>query len=89
MDHCIMFGFCRSRWWLRNRLPIQEIIRDWRDKAARLSIPWRRAWQHTPVFLPGKSHRQTSLVGYSPWGSKESDTTEQLQMRIRDKSGLP
>ena len=29
--------------------------------------PWRRKWQSTPVFLPGKSHRQRSLVGYSPW----------------------
>ena len=35
-------------------------------------------WQPTPVFLPGKSHGQRSLVGYSPWGCKESDTTEQL-----------
>ena len=34
--------------------------------------------QPTPVFLPGKSHGQRSLVGYSPWGRKESDTTEQL-----------
>ena len=41
-------------------------------------IPWRREWQHTPVSLPGKSHRQRSLVGCSPWGRKESDTTEQL-----------
>ena len=32
----------------------------------------------TPVLLPGKSHGQRSLVGYSPWGLKESDTTEQL-----------
>ena len=39
-------------------------------------IPWRRKWQPTPVFLPGKSYRQRSLVGYSPWGLKESDTTE-------------
>ena len=39
-------------------------------------IPWRRQWQHTPVFLPGKSHEQRSLVGYSPRGCKESDTTE-------------
>ena len=31
-------------------------------------IPWRRKWQPTPVFLPGKSHGQRSLVGYSPWG---------------------
>ena len=33
---------------------------------------------HTPVLLPGKSHGQRSLVGYSPWGRKESDTTERL-----------
>ena len=37
--------------------------------------PWRRKWQPTPVFLPGKSHGQWSLAGYSPWGHKESDTT--------------
>ena len=37
---------------------------------------WRRKWQPTPVFLPGESLRQRSLVGYSPWGHKESDTTE-------------
>ena len=41
-------------------------------------IPWRRQWQHTPVFLPGKFHGLRSLVGYSPWRCKESDTTEQL-----------
>ena len=34
--------------------------------------PWRRAWQPTPVLLPGESHGQRSLVGYSPWGPKES-----------------
>ena len=39
-------------------------------------ILWRRAWQLTPVFLPGKSHGQRSLAGYSPWGHQESDTTE-------------
>ena len=41
-------------------------------------IHWRRKWQLTPVFLPGKSHGQRSLVDYSPWGRKESDTTEWL-----------
>ena len=41
-------------------------------------IRWRRKWQSTPVLLPGKSHGQRILVGYSPWGLKESDTTEQL-----------
>ena len=37
------------------------------------NIPWRRKQQPTPVFLPGKSHGQRSLVGYHPWGCKESD----------------
>ena len=39
-------------------------------------IPRRRKWQPTPVFLPGESHGQRNLVGYSPWGRKESDITE-------------
>ena len=42
------------------------------------NIPWRRKWQPTPVFLPGKFHGQRSLAGYSPWDRKESDTTERL-----------
>ena len=37
---------------------------------------WKRSWQTTPLFLPGKSHGQRSLVRYSPWGSQESDTAE-------------
>ena len=40
--------------------------------------PWRRAWQPTPVFWPGESHGQKSLVGSSPWGHPESDATERL-----------
>ena len=43
-------------------------------------IPWRREWQSTPVFFPGESHGQRSLVGYSPWGCKESDTNKQLKL---------
>ena len=39
-------------------------------------IPERRAWQATPAFLPGEPHGQRSLVGYSPRGHKEADTTE-------------
>ena len=42
------------------------------------NIPWRRKWQLTPGFLPGESHGQRSLVGYSPQDRKESDTTERL-----------
>ena len=41
-------------------------------------IPWRRAWQPTPIFLPGEPHGQRSLAGHSPWGHKELDMTEQL-----------
>jgi len=43
-------------------------------------IPWRRAWQPTPVYLPGESHGQRSLAGYSKWGHEKSDTTKWLNM---------
>ena len=47
-------------------------------------IPWRRKWQPTPVFLPGKFHGQRSLAGCSPWGSKEWDdlATKQEQAEL-------
>ena len=43
---------------------------------------WRRQWHPTPVLLPGKSHGRRSLVGCSPWGRKESDTTERLHFHF-------
>ena len=46
-------------------------------------IPWRRKWQSTSGLLLRKSHGQRSLVGYSPWGCKESDTTEQLHFHFQ------
>ena len=42
----------------------------------------RRQWQPTPVLLPGKSHGRRSLVGCSPWGNEESDTTERLHFHF-------
>ena len=46
-------------------------------------IPWRRKWQPTPVFLPGKFHGRRSLAGYnSMWGRKESDMTEQWTLSL-------
>ena len=45
-------------------------------------IPERREWQPTPVLLPGEFYGQRSLVGYSPWGGKESDITEQLTLSL-------
>ena len=41
--------------------------------------PWRRAWQSTLVFLPGKFQGERSLAGYSPWGGKQLDTTEAIE----------
>ena len=46
----------------------------------------RRKWQPTPVLLPGKSHGQRSLVDCSPWGRKESDTTERLHFHFQRHS---
>ena len=43
---------------------------------------WRRKWQSTPVFLPGESYGRRSLVGCSPWGRTESDTTERLHFHF-------
>ena len=45
------------------------------------TIPRRREWLLTPVFLPGKFYGQRNLMGYSPWGHKESDTTERLTLQ--------
>ena len=58
---------CPCRWRKRCRFDL------WVGK-----IPWRRAWQPTPVFLPGEFHGQRSLVGCSPRGFKELDLTERL-----------
>ena len=41
-------------------------------------VSWRREWLPTPVILPGEFHGWRNLAGYSPWGRKESDTTERL-----------
>ena len=64
--------------WERTRLPGRRHKRcglnPWVGKN-----PWRRARRLIPVFLPGESHGQRSLAGYSPWGCKESDTDEATQ----------
>ena len=55
-------------------------------------IPWRRKWQPTPVLLPGESHRQWSLVGYSPWGSKRvrhDIATKQLRNYLSQHRNTP
>ena len=54
---------------LVKNLPNQECRRPGFNSQVR-KIPWRRKWQPTPIFLPGESHRQRSLAGYSLWGHK-------------------
>ena len=63
---------------------------QWLDLRLTLSQYWRRKWQPTPVPLPGKFHGQRSLLGYSPWGCKESDMTEWLTHTYKkmDKKSL-
>ena len=51
------------------------------------SLLRRRQWQPSPVLLPGKSHGWRSPVGFSPWGHKESDTTEQLNNKEKNVLG--
>ena len=65
----------RLPWWLRW---LSICLQCGRPRFNPWKISWRRKWQPTPVFLPGKSHGQRSLVGCSQWGRKKSYTTERL-----------
>ena len=61
---------------------IRNLPAIWETRVQSLvrKIPWRREWLSSPVFLPGESHGQRSLVGYSPRGRKELDMTERLTL---------
>ena len=71
----VLFPFCMCPLPARGFPGGTNNAGDIRDVA---SSPWRRKWQPTPVFLPGKSHGQRSQAGYSPWGRKESDPAEHI-----------
>ena len=84
--HCWMAETGLLR-WLSGKEPICQCRRSrsyefdpWVGK-----IPRRRKWQPTLVFLPGESHGQSSLVGYSPWGHRELDMTEHTCMHDRNQ----
>ena len=65
---------CRTNRMVKNLPAMPETwVQSWVGE-----MPWRRKWQPTPGFLPGELHGLRSLVGYSPWGHKQSDMTEQL-----------
>ena len=84
--HWAGYGISTQDTSFANPSPVERASQGARDKESSCQsrkcrfdpwvgkIPWRRKWQHTPVFLPGKSHRQRSLVGYSPWSQKKSET---------------
>ena len=85
---CTKTSLCTGfPWWLRQwRICLQYRrpgFNPWIEK-----ISWRRKWQPTPVFLPGESHGQRSLVGLSPWGHSQ---TQQSNWRFQDifTNGIP
>ena len=59
--------------WAINYIFLNKVLNYWVPVS---NFWWRRKWKPTPVFLPGESHGQRNLPGYSPWGRKESDLTE-------------
>ena len=71
-------GICHLPLWISWASLVAQRVKHlpvmWESQVWSLGgkIPWRRKWQPTPVFLPGESHGQRSLVGYSPQGHKES-----------------
>ena len=72
------FRFKVKGWGFPSGLGVKNHLQYRRPRLNPLvaKIPWRREQQLTPVFLPGESHGQRSLVGYSLWGHMELDTTE-------------
>ena len=75
-------NYCFRSWasqlapWIKNPPEVQEPQEMWVQSLSP-EEPLEKGMQPTPVFLPGESHRQGTLAGYSPWGSKESEVTEQ------------
>ena len=73
--------------WMEEPARLQSMgpLRVGHNLATSLSLftfmHWRRKWQPTPVFLPGESQGQKSLVGFRLWGRTESDTTEATQQQ--------
>ena len=66
---CMCTNWCGLPWWFRGEESVYQCRRCGLDPWVR-KVPWRRKWQPTPVFLPGKSHGQRSLAGYRSWGCK-------------------
>ena len=74
-NYCLYTNLAGLPWWLKQS-SISPQFRRHRFNPWVGKIPWRRKWQSTPVFLPGESHGRRSLVVNTPWGHKDSDTSE-------------
>ena len=72
----VLFASVKEKKVFPTLLSHQEQIERLKD------LRWRRKWQPTAVFLPGKSHEQRSLVGYSPWGPKYHHRQEPVVIRV-------
>ena len=72
--------------WLNNKEPACQCW-WWESYPWVGKVPWRRKWKLIPVFLFGKSQGWCGLAGYSPWGLKESDMTEQLNKNKNNGTG--
>ena len=71
---CMRTNLCGLPWWLSGEESVCQCRRCGLNPWVR-KIPWRRKWQPSSVFLPGKSHGHRSLAGYSSWGLQELDMT--------------
>ena len=94
MCQAIVHNVCVVCLWSFPVFPPIPVLQAWQQIAESEEWRWRRQWQATPVLLPGKSLGWRSLVGCSPWGCEESDTTEWLHFDfslscIGERNGNP
>ena len=80
MRETFRYLLCKQLWWKGNGLGFASIMNTKINSTCHTK--WRRQWHPTPVLLPGKSHGWRSLVGCSPWGRWELDTTERLHFHF-------
>ena len=81
---CGQSGLKGLPWWLSGKKSTCQYRRHGFNPWVR-KITWSRKWQPTPVFLPGESHRERNLVGYTPWGYKELNMTEWLSTHVHSQ----
>ena len=97
MTEWLMLSLSKGVMWVRYRTSqVVTVVKNLPDNAGGTRdmgsilgserFPWSRKWQPTPVFLPGKSHEQRILVGYSPWGHKGSDMAKHTCIWVRQNS---